>query len=60
MSTAARPRAAQAGTAAGALKPLPATVLETLPDGSQLVRVRESDAMLARRRTKTGAVQVLY
>jgi hypothetical protein len=33
---------------------LPATVLETLPDGSQLVRLRESDAMLARRRKKIG------
>jgi Transposase DDE domain/Insertion element 4 transposase N-terminal len=33
---------------------LPATVLDTLPDGSQLVRLRESDAMLARRRKTTG------
>jgi hypothetical protein len=33
---------------------LPATVLATLPDGSQLVRLRESDAMLARRRKITG------
>jgi hypothetical protein len=33
---------------------LPATVLKTLPDGSQLVRLRESDAMLAHRRKKTG------
>jgi hypothetical protein len=33
---------------------LPATVLETLPDGSQLVRLRESEAMLAARRKKTG------
>ncbi len=29
-------------------------VLERLPDGSYLVRLRESDAMLARRRKKTG------
>jgi hypothetical protein len=33
---------------------LPATVLATRPDGSQLVRLRESDAMLARRRKTTG------
>ena len=33
---------------------LPATVIETLPDGSQLVRLRESDAMLAHRRTTSG------
>ena len=29
-------------------------VLATRPDGSQLVRLRESDAMLARRRKTTG------
>jgi hypothetical protein len=34
---------------------LPAVVLERLPDGSYLVRLRESDAMLERRRKKTGA-----
>jgi len=33
---------------------LPATVVATLPDGSQLVRLTESDAMLARRRKATG------
>ena len=33
---------------------LPATVLDGLPDGSQRVRLRESDAMLARRRKTTG------
>lgn len=33
---------------------LPAKILETLPDGSQLVRLRESDAMLTRRRKATG------
>jgi hypothetical protein len=33
---------------------LPATVLATLPDGSHLVRLRESDAMLSRRRTASG------
>jgi Transposase DDE domain/Insertion element 4 transposase N-terminal len=33
---------------------LPATILRTLPDGSQLVRLRESDAMLARRRKTSG------
>lgn len=33
---------------------LPATVIETLPDGSQLVRLRESPAMLSRRRKTTG------
>ena len=33
---------------------LPATVTATLPDGSQQVRLRESDAMLARRRKTTG------
>ena len=33
---------------------LPATVIETLPDRSQLVRLRESDAMLAHRRKTSG------
>jgi DDE family transposase/transposase IS4-like protein len=33
---------------------LPATVVATLPDGSELVRLRESDHMLARRRKATG------
>jgi hypothetical protein len=33
---------------------LPATVIETLPDGSQLVRLRESPGMLARRRKTSG------
>jgi hypothetical protein len=33
---------------------LPAKVLETCPDGSQLVRLRESDAMLTRRRKTSG------
>jgi hypothetical protein len=33
---------------------LPATVTATLPDGSQQVRLHESDAMLARRRKTTG------
>jgi len=33
---------------------LPAKVSATLPDGSQLVRLHESDAMLARRRRKAG------
>jgi hypothetical protein len=33
---------------------LPAKVLKTLPDGSQLVRLRESAGMLAHRRKKTG------
>jgi Transposase DDE domain/Insertion element 4 transposase N-terminal len=33
---------------------LPATVIETLPDGSQLVRLRESPGMLTRRRKTTG------
>jgi hypothetical protein len=33
---------------------LPARVVATLPDGSELVRLRESDAMLARRRKATG------
>ncbi|WP_165034720.1 IS4 family transposase [Candidatus Protofrankia californiensis] len=36
------------------VRSLPATVIETLPDGSHLLRLRESDAMLARRRTTTG------
>jgi hypothetical protein len=35
-------------------KSLPATITATLPDGSQLVRLRESNSMLARRRTKAG------
>jgi hypothetical protein len=33
---------------------LPATVATALPDGSQRVRLRESDAMLARRRKTSG------
>ncbi len=33
---------------------LPATVVQTLPDGSQLVRLRESPAMLTRRRKSSG------
>jgi hypothetical protein len=33
---------------------VPARVVATLPDGSELVRLRESDAMLARRRKATG------
>jgi hypothetical protein len=33
---------------------LPATVIRTLPDGSHEVRLRESDAMLSRRRTTSG------
>jgi len=33
---------------------LPAKVTETLSDGSELVRLRESDAMLGRRRKATG------
>jgi hypothetical protein len=33
---------------------LPASVIETLPDESQLVRLRESPAMLSRRRKATG------
>jgi Transposase DDE domain/Insertion element 4 transposase N-terminal len=33
---------------------LPATVIETLPDRSQLVRLRESDAMLTHRRKTSG------
>jgi hypothetical protein len=33
---------------------LPAKVVATLPDGSQLVRLHESDAMLARRRRNAG------
>ena len=35
-------------------KSLPARPLQVLPDGSALVRLRESDAMLAARRAKTG------
>jgi len=35
-------------------KSLPATVVRTLPDGSQLVRLRESDGMLAARRKTTS------
>lgn len=33
---------------------LPATLIRTLPDGSELIRLTESDAMLARRRKSTG------
>jgi hypothetical protein len=33
---------------------LPARIVRVLPDGSALVRLRESDAMLSRRRTKLG------
>jgi len=33
---------------------VPARVVATLPEGSELVRLRESDAMLARRRKATG------
>lgn len=33
---------------------LPTTVIATLPDGSHLVRLRESDAMLSRRRKTSG------
>jgi DDE family transposase/transposase IS4-like protein len=33
---------------------LPARIVEILPDGSALVRLHESDAMLSRRRTKLG------
>jgi hypothetical protein len=33
---------------------LPAKVIDTLPDGSQLVRLHESDNMLARRRRNAG------
>lgn len=33
---------------------LPAKILHTLPDGSQRVRLRESDAMLTRRRKTSG------
>lgn len=36
------------------IKSLPAKILETLPDGSQRVRLRESDAMLSRRRKTSG------
>ncbi len=36
------------------VKSLPAKVLETCPDGSELVRLRESDAMLSRRRKTSG------
>jgi Transposase DDE domain/Insertion element 4 transposase N-terminal len=36
------------------VRSLPATLVGTAPDGSQLVRLRESDAMLARRRKATG------
>ncbi|MEX5707151.1 IS4 family transposase, partial [Parafrankia sp. FMc6] len=35
---------------------LPARVLRTLPDGSHLVRLRESDSMLCRRRARLGEV----
>jgi hypothetical protein len=37
---------------------VPARVVATLPDGSELVRLRESDAMLARRRKATGQKKV--
>lgn len=36
------------------VKSLPAKILQTLPDGSHRVRLRESDAMLTRRRTTSG------
>lgn len=36
------------------VKSLPARIIAVLPDGSCLVRLRESNAMLARRRAKTG------
>ncbi len=35
-------------------KSLPARITATLPDGSAMVRLRESDSMLSYRRTKTG------
>jgi hypothetical protein len=35
-------------------KSLPARIIRALPDGSALVRLRESDAMLTARRAKTG------
>jgi hypothetical protein len=35
-------------------KSLPARIIATLPDGSVLVRLHESDSMLAHRRAKTG------
>jgi Insertion element 4 transposase N-terminal/Transposase DDE domain len=35
-------------------KSLPAKIIAVLPDGSTLVRLRESDSMLARRRRKAG------
>lgn len=35
-------------------KRLPAQIVRVLPDGSALVRLRESDAMLSRRRAKLG------
>jgi hypothetical protein len=35
-------------------KSLPARIIKILPDGSHLVRLRESDAMLTARRRKTG------
>jgi hypothetical protein len=35
-------------------KSLPARIIQLLPDGSALVRLRESDSMLSYRRTKTG------
>ena len=35
-------------------KSLPAKIVETCPDGSELVRMRESDAMLTRRRKTSG------
>ncbi len=33
---------------------LPGKIIEVLPDGSSLVRLRESDSMLSRRRTRAG------
>jgi hypothetical protein len=33
---------------------LPGTIIEVLPDGSALVRLRESDSMLSRRRARAG------
>lgn len=33
---------------------LPGTIVEVLPDGSSLVRLRESDSMLSRRRARVG------
>jgi hypothetical protein len=36
------------------VKSLPARIIRVLPDGSALVRLRESDSMLTHRRAKTG------